>query len=356
MKTVVHIINADRFTAGYINFMKIEMPQYDHHFFFLNSYGNFDLIDNINVYPIKKYDEVVKSFSIRKLLYRADKIVISGVFNVDIYYSMLPNKILNKTYLHFWGGDFYQFDAELNVKKRAHKCIMRKLIVKSKGCIFLIDGDANKFSDIFNVQKETYVAKMPDDPRQKTNYDEILVNNKEHKHRVIVGNSATRTNNHHEVFQYLKKYLNLYDDFEIICPLSYGDEQYRNEIIRIGENIFGNSFVPILQSMDYTEYASLLATCSSGIFDNNRQQGMGNISLLLYLGKKVYIREDTAMWDTYSERGFHVYSFNELINSDNLSLFDIDEYECKHNILVRREYLKNLEQNYIYQWKTVLNL
>ena len=108
--------------------------------------------------------------------------------------------------------------------------------------------------------------------------------------------------------------------------------------------------------MDYTEYASLLATCSSGIFDNNRQQGMGNISLLLYLGKKVYIREDTAMWGTYSERGFHVYSFNELINSNSLSLFDIDEYERKQNILVRREYLKNLEQNYIYQWKIVLDM
>ena len=41
--------------------------------------------------------------------------------------------------------------------------------------------------------------------------------------------------------------------------------------------------------MPYSSYISFLGSIDIGIFNNNRQQGMGNITNLLYLGKKVYL-------------------------------------------------------------------
>ena len=52
---------------------------------------------------------------------------------------------------------------------------------------------------------------------------------------ILVGNSATDTNNHIEIFDLLNT-LVLGDSTKIICPLSYGNETYKKNIIHIGNN------------------------------------------------------------------------------------------------------------------------
>lgn len=49
--------------------------------------------------------------------------------------------------------------------------------------------------------------------------------------------------------------------------------------------------------MNPEEYCSFLSEMDVAVFNNNRQQGMANIALLANLGTKVFIRNDTSMWD-----------------------------------------------------------
>lgn len=66
--------------------------------------------------------------------------------------------------------------------------------------------------------------------------------------------------------------------------------------------------------MDYEKYVELLSTCNVGIYYNDRQQGMGNINTLLRLGKKVYLRKGTSMWNNYKKNNFILFDVDELNN------------------------------------------
>ncbi len=69
---------------------------------------------------------------------------------------------------------------------------------------------------------------------------------------IMVGNSATATNNHVEIFRALAK-LDL-DERRIIVPLSYIDPDYRDAIILYGNELFGERFQPIVDFMPLDKY------------------------------------------------------------------------------------------------------
>jgi len=62
---------------------------------------------------------------------------------------------------------------------------------------------------------------------------------------ILVGNSATATNNHCEVFELLAR-TPAARDRRVIVPLSYGDPWYRDAILAQGRALFGDRFVPLV--------------------------------------------------------------------------------------------------------------
>lgn len=128
---------------------------------------------------------------------------------------------------------------------------------------------------------------------------------------ILVGNSATPTNNHIEIFQALSR-LHLPETTKIIVPLSYGDACYKRKIIELGNKFFGNQFQPVTDFMDFDQYAALLKNCSVMIMNHKRQQGAGNIGVGVYLGAKVFMNSDSPLYDYYKSIGSTVYSVTEL--------------------------------------------
>lgn len=128
---------------------------------------------------------------------------------------------------------------------------------------------------------------------------------------ILVGNSATPTNNHLEVFNILRN-ISLPPDCKVIVPLSYGDTRYRNEILRLGEDILGGNFYPILEFLDFKDYSELIKTCSVVIMNHRRQQGAGNVTLGLYFGAKVFLNSVSPLFEFYKDKGFIIYSVEEL--------------------------------------------
>jgi dTDP-N-acetylfucosamine:lipid II N-acetylfucosaminyltransferase len=127
---------------------------------------------------------------------------------------------------------------------------------------------------------------------------------------ILVGNSATATNNHLDSFKLLSA-LEL-GDRRIVVPLSYGDARYRKAIIAHGRELFGDRFCPIVDFMPLDQYNTLIAQCSVVVMGHRRQQGGGNTVTQLYKGAKVFLDEANTVYQYLKNRGAFVNTLSEL--------------------------------------------
>lgn len=328
---IVHIIAKEKFTIGYINFMKMCMQDWKHYFFVCENEKYPLNIVGEDIFVVRSNREILRNTELKKILDESTKIIISGLFDRK-FLLIAPTALLKKIYIQFWGGDFYFYRNSTSLKIKFKKKLLGSRIAKCAGVINLIEDDYTEFCKIFPDHKRHFTAPMPADP--KIEYDYAFyrkqIKNKDFPIRILLGNSATKENQHVEVFEILRKYED--EQIEIVCPLSYGDEQYRDEVIAQGEKIWRDKFLPLTEFMDKDEYIKLLATCDVAIFNNNRQQAMGNIWILINLGKKIFMRDDTPMWTYFRNLGVNIFNINKI---QNLTLEQFVEYD-----------LKKINQNY----------
>ncbi|MBR0478128.1 MAG: TDP-N-acetylfucosamine:lipid II N-acetylfucosaminyltransferase [Solobacterium sp.] len=315
VKTILHIIYRDKFTSGYIDFMNMRMNQYQHQFLVLKEGFPLETEDADNIFWFDSYSTLLSEEQYRWLFSQADAVVVSGVFVDWGFFRKLSSSpaLLRKTVFHFWGGDFYRYRMD-EIGRRSMKQVLKDRVKmhfiaycfrNCRDIVFLIPGDYDAFRSVFGFSRSHSIAKMPGSPEQKR-IQEFRTSNAHEGIRIILGNSATDSNCHEEILRILHD--QYYDEaIEVYCPLSYGDEEYRNRINRLGDELLGEKYIPMTEYMDKNMYMEFLSGCDIGIFNNNRQQGMGNIKSLLALGKKVYIRTDTSMWEHYNGRGYTLF-------------------------------------------------
>jgi hypothetical protein len=127
---------------------------------------------------------------------------------------------------------------------------------------------------------------------------------------ILVGNSATPSNNHLEIFDCLAR-LDL-SGRRIIVPLSYGDLAYRDAIVSRGCELFGSAFTPLIDFLPQHEYAAITASCNIVVMNHKRQQALGNIGAGLYQGAHVFLDEACPTVDFLRSRGAFLYTTNQL--------------------------------------------
>lgn len=173
-----------------------------------------------------------------------------------------------------WGGDFYNPEAQSYAKKM----VIRKIghfITHIKGDYELVKkwyGTKGRLHNCF-----VYPSNM---------YNQFDVPQKgEGPLNILIGNSCDQSNHHLEI---IEKLTNLDDgEFNIICPLSYaGNDTYKNEVINRGKVVFGERFKPVIEFLAIDKYTELMGSIDIAVFAHNRQQAMGNIVMLLGMGKK----------------------------------------------------------------------
>jgi hypothetical protein len=130
---------------------------------------------------------------------------------------------------------------------------------------------------------------------------------------IILGNSCTPENNHIEALHKLgtfKSMLNR-DNIKVITPLSYGNNNsYKKKIIKVGKKQLNSSFLPLEDFMERSNYLTILQTCSTGIFYHYRQQAMGNIIALLYMGVRIYLSSKSPVYSYLKRSGIIVFDFD----------------------------------------------
>ncbi|RUO80265.1 4-alpha-L-fucosyltransferase (Fuc4NAc transferase) [Idiomarina tyrosinivorans] len=127
---------------------------------------------------------------------------------------------------------------------------------------------------------------------------------------VLVGNSASSTNNHLEALSLLRK-LNV-TDRDVVVPLSYGNKEYGNRIKQLGYELFDKKFFPLIDFMPVDDYVRVIKKCGFVIMNHKRQQAVGNIVIMFYFGARIFLREENPAYIFFKENGLVLSSVQEL--------------------------------------------
>jgi dTDP-N-acetylfucosamine:lipid II N-acetylfucosaminyltransferase len=145
---------------------------------------------------------------------------------------------------------------------------------------------------------------------------------------VLIGNSASISGNHLDVFAKIKSY-NLRSE-KIVVPLNYGEARYITSIVDQGYNDFGDKFQPLLQFMPLEEYNTILEDVGVAIFNNRRQQAIGNIIALLWMGAKVFLSKQNPFYKFLKRTGLYIYCYETDLNEQNCNQF-LSLNQIEHN-------------------------
>lgn len=351
--SVLYVIYLDKFTKMFVDFFRREFAEFNNKFILYGKKQQFKFdADENEIVFVDSYKQISKNSLAYKWANNSDKIIFSGIFGSEKLFFKFPRGTVNKSYFQFWGGDFYDLRNKLpvyKIKGNLSNVIKIHYIKNVRGIINLIPGDYEELKKMIKIDADHFIAPVCGNGKNLEIYNSLFSTAKsDDPINICLGNSATKTNNHLEILDSLQKYKN--ENIKIICPLSYGDKNYADEVIAHGKKIFGNKFEPLTNYMSKEDYFTILSNCKIGVFNNNRQQGMGNINALLTMGVKVYIKSNTSMWETYTkERGYILYNIDEISKTDFNEFVKFDDSAAVFNFNKAKYY--NSKEYKKMQWQ-----
>jgi dTDP-N-acetylfucosamine:lipid II N-acetylfucosaminyltransferase len=351
-----HIMTEDKFIDGFIKDIR-ELGELENNTFLIRSDGE-DTLLNTSEYEVSfignTRNSILKALSVVK----SDDIIL--VHWYDPFIAQVIEDFQNTLVVFFWGAEFYQtpfwyhyhwiYDNKTKAylkKVNSPKVIWRKNVFKLVRNVYdylnywiKTPRGEKEFAernrqvqkiDFLTITEENdtefqFTKKLfPGSHYEKApafydvNYDlaiQIIDGNSHMNPRILIGNSATAANNHLEAFEVLKGL-----DVDIYCPLSYGEEEYRDFIIEKGKHYFGDRFHAITDFMSRDAYVQFLSTVDVVFMYHNRSQAWGNIATALTLGKAIFIKSINplsqfmvALGMTYYEAdGIRTADLNEII-------------------------------------------
>lgn len=341
----VHIFPNEKFISAFIETLAFHFNIEEHYFIYLEG-------KNIRELPIELRENnlIISSFREffikKKIIYEkfrvSDKIFIHGLYKwYFILFLNFKKDILFKSYWMIWGSDLYQYqNKSISVKIKTY--FRKRIIQKISNFITYIYGDYNLAQQWYNAKGVYHECFMyPSNLYKKYNIKpkELSTIN------LQIGNSADPSNNHIEVLKQIIKYKD--ENIKIFTALSYGDKEYTKDIIEQGKEFFEDKFIPLTEFMPFEKYLEFLSEIDIAIFAHKRQQAMGNIIILLGLGKKVYMRSDITPWQLFQNIGVKVFDV------EKIELDLIDEQTKKENQQKIKKYFS--EERYFSQLKKIFD-
>lgn len=159
---------------------------------------------------------------------------------------------------------------------------------------------------------------------------------------ILLGNSATHTNNHLDVLKVLAD-ADL-QGVRVYTPLSYADRPpYADIVEEYGSSVLGDSFVSMRGFIDRERYYKILSSCRYVIFPHHRQQAGAVLWSIIYAGATVFLFKDNPFWNFYTDLGIKLAPLEEFLKNPDLQSFRIsDEEAARNRILIAQHFSTEL--------------
>lgn len=251
-------------------------------------------------------------------------------WGMDIY-----GKVLNKPFVyipHMYHDETQKLikptykEKIQRVKGWINRCLNKNIIKKAVNRVDYYSGVISEEYDMmqrlsfFNAKPVDFIYASPYGGIDNT----LLDDEPKLGNDILVGNSGDPRNNHADIFAKLKD-IDL-GKRKVVVPLSYaGSKRYRDQIKSMGKDIWGDNFLAIENFMPLQEYEEIISSCGFRIFGQERQQAMGNISMALRNGCKVFVYKSSIIYKHFEKYQIKMYSIEEDLNSEGLKSLPSEE-------------------------------
>ena len=159
----------------------------------------------------------------------------------------------------------------------------------------------------------------------EVSYNNQLINFERTKY-ILIGNSGDETNNHLDILRLISQ---RGIDNPLFVPLAYGGE--KDYVDMLCEKLNDNSGNVILKRFtDRNTYLELLLQCRAAVFGHIRQQALGNISVMLMQGCKVFLYKDSVTYKYFKELGVCVFSIEDDLTQEAINT-PLSAKQISHN-------------------------
>lgn len=248
-------------------------------------------------------------------LFRAQKVIVHSLASPYLLLMIiLFPSIAGKIYWVIWGKDLYFFHSLKHIRfyHRMYEWLRKKAIRKITKICSIFKEDYELACQWYGVHAENiemvslYPYALCKSAEVKDSPECVKSNNL----IILLGNSASETNNHEDVLRILAEHRD--NIGQIICPLSYGgNNRYVKKIVNIGKQLFGDKFHPLLEFIPRERYFELINQIDVGIYNYDRQEGLGNIWSLILSKKTVYMKKETSTTKFFERNGIVVKDIQE---------------------------------------------
>ena len=160
---------------------------------------------------------------------------------------------------------------------------------------------------------------------------------------ILIGNSATSSNNHLDVFDIIKD-----TNKKVIVPLSYGAydyKKYKELVIFEGMRIFRSSFTSIEEFLPLNDYRELISSCNTVIMYHVRQQALGNVFMALFQGMRVFLNSKSLTYSYLKDKGMIIFDLKQDYELAGIELNQEDK-------LINKQIVLNLRDREVIKEKT----
>lgn len=158
---------------------------------------------------------------------------------------------------------------------------------------------------------------------------------------ILIGNSASLSNNHMYILNCIKD-IEFNQDCKIIMPISYGgNTMYKNDIREAYTLKFGKKVEFITDYMPLHEYNKIFLRQKAMILSAWRQESIGTVIMGLYLGIKVFMSKKSPLYKWMNECGFIISTIESATGSDfEEKLSETDKQHNREKVL--EKYAENV--------------
>lgn len=355
---ITHILIDEKFSPNFLKFLFKYYPDHKVIIYHINKELEFckDFINDNRCFFLDRRNEYISKY--KDLFEKSEQIVLHSLFLGQIYtfFFRYPS-FSKKSIFVVWGDDVYgdnmyrkHLPFPKNIKDFVRRYMKACVIKEIPKFMTFATGDFELIKKWYGTDGKQYDCLYPSTVN-KNELDNSRVKHRSSVVNIMVGNSSTRSNNHIEVFRMLAHYKD--ENIRIICPLSYGDFEYRREVISQGKSIFGGKFVALTKYLTPDKYAGFLSTIDIAIFHQDRQQATGNIEIVSYYGAKVYLKSTATTWDYYvNKEKRHFFDSLEIPSEPYDQFVELSDNDKKDNC----EYFSRIwDERYIKElWDKVL--
>ena len=320
---------------------------------------HFFITDKEMVYnEIKEYNNtlLIKSSHLLKYMANAKWIILHAMPFKKWQFCCLPNSLCKRIVWRTWGHDIrpcvktgrklYDYLKKVEFKLFVYK--IKKIY--ALGVANLVD--VVNFEETYKFKIKTFLMEYTDSSESAQIVKNISPLRSNNGINILIGHNCSPVDNHLEVLNSLARFKK--DDVHLVIPLSYSDPKngYKEQVIKKAYDIFGKDKVTILNDfIPYEQYVKMISQIDVAIMDMYYSNGLGNLDIILYYKKKLYIRKNGNMDKAFRREGIVPYYTCDISSS---SFEELVEYKFNENYLKFCEpvYNKDYFENC---WRNVMN-